>query len=145
MRHNTLSLQHIVETAKRFIYYSSCHPCTGQSLSTAQLLGSQSGMLGAEGKTAHRPLSHKLERMLTTMCDAGMAAHIWTQGDQRVELLPLAVVQAEHIMQESCVQKRGKLQHCKRLSSYMQKRNNDDITLPRVKHTVLQHCCLKAS
>ena len=117
MRHNTLSLQHIVETAKRFIYNSSCHPCTGQSLSTAQLLGSQSGCKEQKGSLHTGHCHTALELMLTTMCDAGMAAHIWTQGDQRVELLPLAVIQAQHIMQESCVQERGELQQWKRLSS----------------------------
>ena len=32
MRHNTLSLQHIVQTAKRLIDYGSGHPCTSQGL-----------------------------------------------------------------------------------------------------------------
>lgn len=43
------------------------------------------------------------------MCDARMPAHIGTQGYQRVKLLPLAVVQTEHVMQKPCVQERGEL------------------------------------
>ncbi len=43
------------------------------------------------------------------MCDAGMPTYIGTQSHQCVELLPLAVVQAEHVMQKPCVQERGEL------------------------------------
>ena len=53
------------------------------------------------------------------MGDAGVAADICAQGDQGVELPPLAVVQAEHVIKEPCVQQRGKLQHRERSAQCM--------------------------
>ena len=47
------------------------------------------------------------------MRDAGMPAHIWSKGHQCVELLPLAVVQTEHVMQKPRVQERGELHSMK--------------------------------
>ena len=48
-------------------------------------------------------IAQTIERVLTSMSDAGVSAHIWPKCDQCVELLPLTVVQTEHVMQKSCV------------------------------------------
>ena len=48
------------------------------------------------------------------MGNAGVAADICAQGDQGVELLPFAIVQAEHVVQKPRMQQRRELQNISR-------------------------------
>ena len=41
--------------------------------------------------------------------DPRVPTHIAAQGDQRVELAPLGIVQAEHVVQEPCLEESRKL------------------------------------
>ena len=51
--------------------------------------------------------------LLTSMRDSRMPTNVGTKGDEGMKLTLLCVVEAQHIMQQTCLQERGELQTTK--------------------------------